>query len=479
MKTSLTLLVLFPWWAHAAPTETAAPQQDLKEIRQQINTLKKDVQGKEVDRAEATDALRESEQAISEANHALHALNAQQQHTEQSLGRIHGDMNQARSTIQRAKTRLARVLKAQYLNGEHDALALVFRQQDPNQTARDLAYYQRIAKAQQAVGERLKTQLAELERLSKQLDEERAQLNQIATQRAQHKTKLEQEKQSHQAVVVKLSGEIKNRHQQIDKLHSDEKSLSELIDRINREIEARRVAEAKKAAEKAAEAKRKAAEAAAQAAREEKARQAKLAQQKAEAAATARAERAEKLAAKSARKADTPPVAPPPPKPLPPPEPEPAPPPKPKPSPAPSPEPEPPAEVQPNGKSFASLQGKMRLPVRGELIGRFGTPRAEGMSWRGIFIRSAAGQTVSAIGEGRVVYADWLRGFGNMLIIDHGGGYMSLYGNGESLLKRPGDKVRAGDKIATTGNSGGSAETGLYFEIRHLGRPLNPASWVQ
>lgn len=66
-----------------------------------------------------------------------------------------------------------------------------------------------------------------------------------------------------------------------------------------------------------------------------------------------------------------------------------------------------------------------------------------------------------------------------MLIIDHGGGYMSLYGNGESLLKRPGDKVRAGDKIATTGNSGGSAETGLYFEIRHLGRPLNPASWVQ
>ncbi|AQR64803.1 hypothetical protein BXU06_06800 [Aquaspirillum sp. LM1] len=132
-----------------------------------------------------------------------------------------------------------------------------------------------------------------------------------------------------------------------------------------------------------------------------------------------------------------------------------------------------------SGRAFASLQGKLKLPVRGELAGKFGTPRAEGMTWKGVFIRTAAGQAARAVADGRVVYADWLRGFGNMLIVDHGGGYMTVYGGGEALMKSTGDKVRAGDTVATTGASGGGSDNGLYFEIRHLGRPLNPMSWAQ
>lgn len=129
---------------------------------------------------------------------------------------------------------------------------------------------------------------------------------------------------------------------------------------------------------------------------------------------------------------------------------------------------------------FAQLKGKMRLPVRGELLGRFGTPRQDsGSPWRGLFIRAPAVQDVHAIASGRVVFADWLRGFGNLIIVDHGSGYMSLYGNNESLFKRTGEEIRAGDVIASTGNSGGNAETGLYFELRHQSRPFDPLEWCK
>ena len=128
---------------------------------------------------------------------------------------------------------------------------------------------------------------------------------------------------------------------------------------------------------------------------------------------------------------------------------------------------------------FASLRGSLRLPVRGQLVSRFGSPRPEGgPSWKGLFIRAAAGQEVRAVAPGQVVFAEWMRGFGNLLIVDHGAGYLTIYGNNESVLKQVGDSVRTGDAIATTGASGGSAESGLYFETRHEGQPFDPLKWV-
>ena len=132
-----------------------------------------------------------------------------------------------------------------------------------------------------------------------------------------------------------------------------------------------------------------------------------------------------------------------------------------------------------DGSAFAELKGKLSLPVRGELKGRFGRPRADGgLSWKGVFIASQPNQEVRAIAAGRVVFADWLRGFGNLLIIDHGGGYMSLYGNNESLFKQVGQATRGGETIAAVGNSGGNTDYGLYFEMRHQGKAFDPLSWV-
>ena len=129
---------------------------------------------------------------------------------------------------------------------------------------------------------------------------------------------------------------------------------------------------------------------------------------------------------------------------------------------------------------FSRLRGRLALPVRGELTGRFGSPRSDGgLTWKGLFLAANPGESVRAVAAGRVVYADWLRGFGNLLIVDHGENYMSLYGYNETLLKRVGDEIGSGDAVATVGNSGGSADSGLYFELRHQGKPFDPLTWVR
>ncbi|HEV7803308.1 MAG TPA: peptidoglycan DD-metalloendopeptidase family protein [Burkholderiales bacterium] len=129
--------------------------------------------------------------------------------------------------------------------------------------------------------------------------------------------------------------------------------------------------------------------------------------------------------------------------------------------------------------AFGQLRGRLALPVRGELANRFGSPRQDGgVVWKGLFIAARSGEEVRAVAAGRVVYADWLRGFGNLLIIDHGDSYMSLYGYNETLFKQVGDVIRGGDKVAAVGNTGGHPDSGLYFELRHEGRPFDPMTWV-
>ena len=128
--------------------------------------------------------------------------------------------------------------------------------------------------------------------------------------------------------------------------------------------------------------------------------------------------------------------------------------------------------------NFASLKGKLRLPVRGDVSNRFGSSREDsGISWKGLFIKANEGAEVKSVATGRVVFADWLRGFGNLIILDHGDGYMSLYGNNQAVLKQVGDNVRAGDTIASVGNSGGNETNGLYYELRKQSRPFDPLSW--
>jgi len=134
----------------------------------------------------------------------------------------------------------------------------------------------------------------------------------------------------------------------------------------------------------------------------------------------------------------------------------------------------------------STLRGKLELPVDGPLGARFGSPRKDedgrpepgAPTWKGLFIRAPAGTEVHAVAAGRVVFADWLRGFGNLMILDHGDGLLSVYGNNETLLRGVGDVVQAREVISAVGSTGGNQDSGLYFELRYQGKPFDPLAWL-
>ena len=130
--------------------------------------------------------------------------------------------------------------------------------------------------------------------------------------------------------------------------------------------------------------------------------------------------------------------------------------------------------------NFKRLKKKLRLPVKGKIIHKYGNKRPDtGITWKGLFIKANEGDEVYAVAKGKVVFADWLRGFGNLIILDHGDGYMSLYGNNESIIVQQGLIVKGGDVIATVGNSGGNSSNGLYYELRKNSKPFNPLAWTK
>ncbi len=132
-----------------------------------------------------------------------------------------------------------------------------------------------------------------------------------------------------------------------------------------------------------------------------------------------------------------------------------------------------------DGTAFARAKGSLPMPVTGRILHAYGAKRADGrLRWHGIDIAAEVGTPVTAVYRGRVIFADWLRGFGLLTILDHGSDYMTLYGHADVLYKKVGDWVESGELIAGAGNSGGTRDSGIYFEVRHKGNPTDPIGWV-
>ena len=130
------------------------------------------------------------------------------------------------------------------------------------------------------------------------------------------------------------------------------------------------------------------------------------------------------------------------------------------------------------GYNGLSTNGSLRWPVQGPILISYGSPRTAELKWKGTLIGASEGTQVKAVAPGQVVYADWLDGFGMLLVIDHGRGYMSLYGHNQSLLRQVGQSVEQGEPVALVGDSGGQDRPGLYFEIRYQGEAINPTKWL-
>lgn len=445
--------------------EKAAAEAARAGIQQKLNALRKDISRTESEKEDAADDLAESEEAISNANRSLHDLAEEQAATNAKLQDLAAEQARLTQTIVAQKQQLAKLLREHYVAGNEDRIKLLLSGDNPNRINRDLQMMAYVSQAQARLLTSLRANLAAVEANHAQTEDAKDDLEDIAQEQRDQKALLEKEKTRHAALVASLSTKLSDQRKQASNLERDAQRMSSLVDNLTRLIREQEAAAAR-------ERKRQQELAAARAKAE--------AEAKARALARARALQAERerLAREAARTGK--PV-----KPLPvPEEPRVAATPAPESKPETKPETAPPsadtalAADLPSG-AFESLRGRLPAPIAGKVAAKFGAKRGDGPVWRGMFIKAPEGTEVHAIAAGRVVFASWMRGWGNVIIVNHGGEYLSIYGFNQALLKHAGDAVKPGEIIANAGSTGGSEESGLYFELRHLGKPIDPAGWVR
>lgn len=371
--------------ALAAPAKPA-PKEELDELRSRLQSLQREIEQAEGSRSEAADALKASEQAISESNRRLRSLADQRRDIDRRLEQLRGERRELEQRVAVQRDAVERLLLQQYLAGGGGTLRLLLNGQDPNRISRELHYLTYVSRARAELVRAVQSDLAQLDANLGETESERARLAEVASEAGRERERLEKETRERKAVLAALSRQIRDQRREAEKLKRDEARLTKLVEELSRVL-------------------------------------------------------AQKRPQASIRNLSTP-------------------------------------DSSLDGRAFRDLKGRLRLPVPGELAHRFGSPREGDLTWKGLFIRAASGQEVKAVATGVVVFADWLRGFGNLLILDHGQGYMSLYGFNEALLRQVGERVKGGDAVAQVGNTGGNSEAGLYFEIRHEGKPLDPMQWV-
>jgi len=440
----------------AAETERAA-------LARKLANLKAEIGKTESAKEDAADTLAESEEAISDANRTLRDLASEQSQINSKVAELAAEQLRLSATVAAQKQQLAKLLREQYVAGNEDRIKLLLSGDNPNRINRELQLMAYVSQSQARLLDSLRANLKKVEENQAEAQNAKQELDEIAEEERQQKAKLEQEKGRRAAALASLSKKLVAQRKEAGRMEQDAQRLDALVDKLNKLIEEQaRIAAAEKArqeklaAERAAKAKAEA-EARALARAKAQAERERLAQE---------AKKAGKPVPKPLPVEDEPKVAA-----------------KPEPSDqrdekSPRPSEVALAPVVPDGV-FARLKGDLPAPVAGKVDKRFGSKNADGVAWKGMVVKAAAGAEVRAVAAGRVVYATSLRGYGNFIIIDHGGQYWSGYGYNESVLKRAGDVVKAGEVIATVGNTGGYEESGLYFEMRHQGKPIDPAGWVK
>lgn len=413
----------------ANPPEIAEKQADLGELRGRIESLRKDLNASEENKADAASRLRDSERKISTLQRELHDFAEQRLRLQKTLKNLEQQSQELGVTLGQQQAQLERLLYKQYLQGSPDSLQLLLNGDDPNQMARDLRYLSAIALTRAELMGEINATLDKKKSLASNAKERHTELAEIESEQQKRHTELEKQREERQALYAEVSKKVNSQRKEIGNLQQDEKRLTQLIDRVSKLLaaQAARAAEAAKAAEAT--------------------RLAEAAKQKQKSATTTESPLARPQPSLEPK------------------------------SPKPS-EAENHYEPVASDGSFARQKGNLRLPVRGTVAGRFGSAREGGGTWRGLFIKAPSGSDVKAVANGRVVFAEWMRGFGNLLIVDHGDSYLTIYGNNDSLLKHVGQAVKGGETVATAGNSGGNPDSGLYFELRHQGQPIDPMKWA-
>ncbi|WP_435034384.1 murein hydrolase activator EnvC family protein [Pseudomonas neuropathica] len=405
--------------------ERAQTQQQLDATRQDIAELKKLLSKVQEEKSGVQKELKGTETELGKLQKQVDALQKELQKSESELQRLDAEKKKLQSARTEQQRLIAIQARAAYQNGRQEYLKLLLNQQNPEKFARTLTYYDYLSQARLEQLKNFNETLRQLANVEKDIAAQQAQLLVQKSTLDSQRDELENVRKERQQVLAKLNDDVKARDQKLAAREQDQADLSKVLKTIEETL-ARQAREAEEARQKAL-----------------------IAQQEAE---------KKRLREAQAETSDAPR------------------------KPARS---TPGALVSSSGETFggpfAATRGKLPWPVDGRLLARFGESRGDDArtKWDGVMISASAGSQVHAVHGGRVVFADWLRGAGLLVILDHGNGFLSLYGHNQTLLKSAGDVVKAGESISTVGNSGGQDTPALYFAIRQQGHPSDPAQWCR
>ncbi len=400
----------------AATKEKANLESQKKDIKNTLSSIKKDIAQKQSRAKSAEEELKESEKAISKSNRSLKELSEKKTAATARLADLKTEAKIVGLQVGEAEDVVTSIAQAQFLNSMRHPWQTAIEGGNPNEVSRRSAVLGYLAQEQTRTINRLENRQKNIEAVAKKTEETRKELVRIESEEQKNRASLEKEKSSRSVALNRLRGEIKTQQDRYEQLVKNDRELSSLIAKIDRQIEA-----AEKQERLEAEKRRLAAE-------------------------KSRTTPAKRTPQKTTPKVDTSRLA-----------------------------------IAPVQGNFGALKGKLTVPVKGTIAATYGQRRegaASSLPWRGLLIRAKAGESVHATAPGTVVFSDWMRGFGNLLILDHGSNYLSVYANNESLFKSVGDTVAQGETIASVGNSGGEESPGLYFELRYKGKPFDPAKWL-
>lgn len=352
----------------------------LEQLRQQIKTLRTELNSDRERKQDLQSLLRSTETRIGKVAALLKGLKRQLRRQKRELNKLNKRRHKLRANLQTQRINLARQIRAAYAIGQQEYIKILLNQQDPAAVSRTMTYYDYFNGARLERIQSIDARLADLQTVEQKIKRKTEKLERNRQEQSREKSQLEKNRGQRSEVLAKLNQQMQAKGKRLSLMLEDQRHLQRLLNRLVDEP----------------------------------------------------AEFAGLLTEQGER------------------------------------------------KPFARLRGKLAWPSPGRLTNRYGSRRKIGkIKWQGVMIKAPEGTEVSAISHGRVAFSDWLRGFGLLTIIDHGDGYMSLYGGNQSLYKEVGDWVEAGEVIASVGNSGGNKNTALYFEIRHKGKPTNPLKWCR
>jgi murein hydrolase activator len=396
-------------------------QRRLDKIQRELKDVADERRKLEGQRGAASRELRAVDERVAGSSRALHVAETELAREQTALAQLNARREDLRAQQAAQRMELAALLRAAYAQGDHAPLKLMLAQDRVADAQRQIAYYGYLQRQRLQRAAVLSAELAELRRVETQIVEKRTALDAARTRQQAQLAMLTRDRQARAVTLSELEQQYRDRRVREQALGSDAKALQQVIARLR--AAAARAAAERAAAERAAE---------------------KQAAEKQAAATAAKPNGSKPNSSKPGRSK--------------------------------------PAATQPSSpRQTASIApvrvGGLGWPLSGNLIAGFGGRMPDGRASSGLLIAASLGTPVRAAADGNVVFAEWMTGYGLILIVDHGNGYLSLYAHNESLLKDTGATVKRGDAVARVGNSGGLAQPALYFELRRNGQPINPNQW--